>query len=59
MAYLGKGKIPPGHPFAHTQITFGAKRPPNLKPLLEQPTDADKKAEARAPSKPLPRSEQK
>jgi len=30
MAYIGHGKINPNHPFAHLQITFGAKPPVSL-----------------------------
>ena len=45
MAYLGEGPITlnPNHPFAHSQISFGMKRPDNLsseseKPKAEEPS---------------------
>lgn len=28
MGYIGKTKLPPDHPLAHTTSTFGARRPP-------------------------------
>jgi hypothetical protein len=37
MAYLGEIPYPPNHPFAHSQISFGMKRPSNSSSASETP----------------------
>jgi hypothetical protein len=52
MGYLGENKnaINPNHPFAHSQVSFGMKRPGSSKSASEKP-----KVSAAADSdKPLP-----
>ena len=59
MAYLGRNKIPipPNHPFAHSQISFGVKPPASLnsesEKLKAESSDSQQPAEPAEDSTPL------